>query len=151
LMLPEPRRPCKWVSDCSCRYAGGGFQDSHWEKNTFCCQLAPPQSSRQTTGGCRATHTPTSSGPNGLIHQTTLQTIFLCVWVCFYFLFLKKNVLLKNNWFSVALISAVQQSDTYILFHVLFHHGLSQGIEYISLCYTVGPCLSILYIIICIC
>ena len=30
-------------------------------------------------------------------------------------------------------------------FHILFHNGLSQGFEYSSLCYTVGPCcLSIL-------
>ena len=40
----------------------------------------------------------------------------------------------------------------YILFHILFHYGLSQDIEYSSLCYTVGPCcLSILYIIVCLC
>ena len=26
----------------------------------------------------------------------------------------------------------------YILFHILFHYGLSQVIEYSSLCYTVG-------------
>ena len=28
----------------------------------------------------------------------------------------------------------------YILFHILFHCGLLQDIEYSSLCYTVGPC-----------
>ena len=40
----------------------------------------------------------------------------------------------------------------YILFHILFHYGLSQDIEYTSFCYRVGPyCLSILYIIVCIC
>ena len=49
------------------------------------------------------------------------------------------------------LISAIQQSDSvihiYILFHIIFHYGLSQDIEYSFLCYTVGPCcLSILYI-----
>ena len=39
----------------------------------------------------------------------------------------------------------------YILVHILFHYGLSQDIEYSSLCYTVGPCcLSILYIKVCI-
>ena len=39
----------------------------------------------------------------------------------------------------------------YILFHSLFHYGLSQDTEYSSLCYTVGPCCSsILYIIVCI-
>ena len=31
-------------------------------------------------------------------------------------------------------------THTHILFHILFHCGLSQGIEYSSLCYTVGPC-----------
>ena len=37
----------------------------------------------------------------------------------------------------------------YILFHILFHYGLSHDIKYSSLCYTVGHCcLSILYIII---
>lgn len=25
--------------DCSCRYAGGGFQDGHRETSTFCSQL----------------------------------------------------------------------------------------------------------------
>ena len=40
----------------------------------------------------------------------------------------------------------------YILSHILFHYGLSQDIEYSSLCYTVGPCcLSILYIPVFIC
>ena len=41
-------------------------------------------------------------------------------------------------------MSAIQQSDcytyVYILFYVLFHNSLSQGIEYSSMCYTVGPC-----------
>ena len=57
--------------------------------------------------------------------------------------------------YNVELISTVQQSDSfkvYILFPILFHNGLPQDIEYRSLCYTVGTCcLSILYIIICIC
>ena len=40
----------------------------------------------------------------------------------------------------------------YILFHILFHYGLAQDIEYSSLCSIVGPCcLSTLYIIACIC
>lgn len=39
-----------------------------------------------------------------------------------------------------------------ILWHTRFHHALSQGFEWSSLCCTVGPfCLSILYIIDCIC
>ena len=45
------------------------------------------------------------------------------------------------------LISAVQQSGSVIHTYVLFHYGLSEDIEYSSLCYTVGPrCLSILHI-----
>ena len=46
------------------------------------------------------------------------------------------------------LISTVQQSDSVIhIFHILFHCGLSQDIEYSSLCYTVGTfCLSILFV-----
>ena len=53
------------------------------------------------------------------------------------------------------LVSGMQQndSDIYIFFfHILFHYGLLQAIEYSSLCYTVGPCcLSVLYIVVCIC
>ena len=51
------------------------------------------------------------------------------------------------------LISAVSKViQLYILFHVLFHYSLSQDIEYSFLCCLVGPCcLSILYIIVCIC
>ena len=34
----------------------------------------------------------------------------------------------------------------YVLFHVVFHYGLSQDIDYCSLCYTAGPCsLCIIY------
>ena len=36
-------------------------------------------------------------------------------------------------------------------FWILFHYRLLQDIEYISLCYTVGPGLSILYIVVFVC
>ena len=71
-----------------------------------------------------------------------------------YVLFLKKiEVQLAYN---VVLLSAVQQSDSvihiYILFYILFHYGLSQDVEYSSLCSKVGPCcFSIFYIIVCVC
>ena len=39
----------------------------------------------------------------------------------------------------------------YILSQILFHYKLLQDNEYSSLCYTVGPCLSILYTVVCIC
>ena len=39
-----------------------------------------------------------------------------------------------------------------ILFQILFHHKLLQDNEYSSLCYAVDPCcLSVLYIVACIC
>ena len=58
--------------------------------------------------------------------------------------------------YNVVLVSGVEQSDSviyiHILFHILFHYGLLQDIEYSSLCYTVGPCwLSLLNIVVCIC
>ena len=40
----------------------------------------------------------------------------------------------------------------YIFFQILSHYRLLQGIEYSSLGYIVGPCcLSLLYIVMCIC
>ena len=48
----------------------------------------------------------------------------------------------------------IKQFNTHIhvYIHTLFHYGLLKDIEYSSLCYTTGLyCLSILYVIICIC
>ena len=75
------------------------------------------------------------------------------LWLVFFFfeVYLIYNVVLISvvnfwciaKWFSYSYI--------YILFHILFHYGLSQDIEYSCLCCTVGPCFfSILYIIVCI-
>ena len=64
-----------------------------------------------------------------------------------------------KSWFVIVdlqclLVSAVQKSDcyiyTYILFYILFHYVISQGIECSFLCYTVGSCLCIVYTIVCI-
>ena len=50
--------------------------------------------------------------------------------------------------YSVELISAIQQSDFYTYFYIIFHNGLSQDIEQNSLCNAVGPCfLFVLYIV----
>ena len=48
---------------------------------------------------------------------------------------------------SIVSISAVWEKKTFF-FHILFYYGLSQDIEYSSLCYTVVSYLSILCIII---
>ena len=62
--------------------------------------------------------------------------------------------------YSVVLVSGVQKSGsgtytythTHIIFHIIFHYGLVQDVEYRSLYYMVGHCcLSILYIVICTC
>ena len=61
---------------------------------------------------------------------------------------------LKYDWFSVNfcfLAKGFRCTYMYILFHILFHYGLWQDIEYSCLCDSIGPCLSILYIIICVC
>ena len=43
-------------------------------------------------------------------------------------------------------------SDTLTLPQIIFYYKLLQGIKYSYLCYTVGPCcLSVLYIVVCIC
>ena len=39
----------------------------------------------------------------------------------------------------------------YILFQILFNYRLLQDTEYSFLCYTLGSCLSILYIVVCSC
>ena len=76
----------------------------------------------------------------------------------FFFLYTNFILFLTCSWFKMLcqslLYSKVVQLYIYIyiLFYVLFHCGLSQDIEYSSLCYIVGPCcLSIPYVIVCIC
>ena len=59
--------------------------------------------------------------------------------------------------YSVVLVSGVKQSDsvTNTMFFppdFLFRYRLLHNIEYISLCYKVGPCvLSVLCVVVCIC
>ena len=75
------------------------------------------------------------------------------IFFIFQFFFSLKCGRFTMLWQSL-LYSKVTQLYTYrhSFFNILFHCGLSQDIEYSSLCYTVGPCcLSILYIIVYIC
>ena len=66
-----------------------------------------------------------------------------------------KFILLMYNWFTVLFnfrCIVLIQLYTYTIFCILFYYSLLQDIEYSSLCYTIGPhCLSILYIMVCIC
>ena len=83
--------------------------------------------------------------------------IFIRIQIVMTFCFLFFNFFIELQLiYSVVPISAVQQSDSVIhiqtfFFNILFHYGLSQHIEYGSLCYPVLCCLSILYITACIC
>ena len=75
--------------------------------------------------------------------RSPIHFFFLTWWIELYF-FIEVWLI-----YNVAFISVLQQSDSLIhihmLFHILLHHSLSQDIGYSSLCYTVGPCcLSIL-------
>ena len=69
----------------------------------------------------------------------------------------KKKTYFIEVWliYKFVSISAVQQSDSVMLRHSFsysFLYGLSQDTDYISQCCTVGPCcLSVLYILACIC
>ena len=77
---------------------------------------------------------------------THMVNPLLSVWIYFSEVQLIYNVNFcwTAKWFSYTYI--------HILFRILFHYGLSQDIEYSSLCYTVGSCcLSIFCIIVCIC
>ena len=60
-------------------------------------------------------------------------------------IFFLKFLKIKYSWFKMLcqslLYSKVTQLCTCILiFYIIFHYGLSQDVEYSSLCYTVGPC-----------
>ena len=89
-----------------------------------------------------------------LLFLVSLTRDLLILWI-FSKKQLLKIILFKYSWFTM-LFSAVRQSELvihiYVHFHILFHFCLPQGIEHSSLCYAVGPCcLSILYMIVCIC
>ena len=87
----------------------------------------------------------------------------VCIFVyILYLLYSSVPHLKKFYWsivdYNIVLTSSLQQSDSVIHTHtpryvyILFHYGLSQDIEYSSLCYTVLPCgLSIFYITVSIC
>ena len=62
----------------------------------------------------------------------------------FYGNFFKFYFLLTYSWITVCVNYCctgkwLSYTFIYILFHILFHYGLSQNIEYSSLCSTVGP------------
>ena len=57
----------------------------------------------------------------------------------------------QEYWSGVPLPSLICiYTHPFNIFFSIFHYGLSQEIGYSSLCYTVGPCLSILNIRVCI-
>ena len=72
-------------------------------------------------------------------HLNSCEAEFLLCWLFCFVLFFA-SVWLSNLWLFLFY---------WILFHTLFHYGLSSDIHYHSLCYTVGPCcFYVLYIIV---
>ena len=86
--------------------------------------------------------------------ETTLSKLgSVCLGL--YFSFMEEQLIYKG-----VLVFGIQHSDLVIyaymyvcvciLSQILFHYSLLQDIEYSFLCYTVGPCLCILNIAVCI-
>ena len=76
----------------------------------------------------------------------------VCANSSLYFIFNLK-MLLKYSWFIILSISGMQQRDSVIYYtYIYVPYRLLQNIRHSSLCYIVSPCcLSILYIVVCIC
>ena len=73
------------------------------------------------------------------------------IWSDFY-LFLNWSIVYFWCCISFKCTAKYSVFQIHILFQILFHYRLLQGIEYSSLCYTVGPCwLSVLCIVGCVC
>ena len=95
----------------------------------------------------------------GLEGDSAMEAVSCCLGPFILFYYIEVQLM-----YNVVLVSGVQHSDSvlyiyiciyvyiYILFQTLFPYKLLQNIEYSSLRYTVGPCcVSVLYIVVCIC
>jgi len=96
---------------------------------------------------------------------SSLLTSVLDVWnIVFFF---QNFILLIYSWFTMCQLLLYRKviqlyththiymyiythTYTHSIFHILFRYGSLQDTEYSSLCYTVGPCLLILYRRVCI-
>ena len=77
---------------------------------------------------------------------------FYPYWLFFFFLskiFLKIEVWLIYSIVPICVIYSDIRIRTFLI-SFLFHYGVSQETGYSSVCYTVGPCLSILNVIVCV-
>ena len=110
---------------------------------TFGGQLSPSPWSTPSLGFLNST----DSGPPAFRFFAGLCYVAFECEFFFFFNFIDVELI-----YNVVLILLFRKwlSYTYIyIFHILFHYGLSQDIEYSSLCYRVGPCCwSILYILV---
>ena len=98
-------------------------------------QLLRPSRAHQSSGNSRASKdsrfseitelSPSASCPRNHFLNCTIVYLQCCVNFCH-----------TAKWFSLY----IQTWYIYILSHIHFHYGLSQHIEYSSLCYTVEPC-----------
>ena len=129
------RRPGHVVS----RRMGGGWRGTRWPRRTA---DGPPRCWRPTVESVRQLNQASVNPKSWSLGKLELKRPFWSLGLLFYFYFSFKflksfiEVQLAYNvvfdfcctakWFSY--------THTYILFHILFHYGLSQDIEYSSLC-----------------
>ena len=79
-------------------------------------------------------------------NETVSEGLFIWNLELLYFFLIEAQLI-----YNIVPIS-VQQSDsvyTYIFFNIRFPDGLPEDIQYSSLCYTLGPCSSILNTMVC--
>ena len=83
-----------------------------------------------------------------LFFSSKLKVKIVRLFLFFFFFFLVYFIFIEHQLiFNVVLASGVQQADSCI-----YIYSLLQDIEYNSRCFIVGPgCLSILYVVVCIC
>ena len=71
-----------------------------------------------------------------------------CIIYCYTTKWLSVSVCKYIYIFIYMCVCIYLHTHTHTLFYFLFHHGLSQDIEYSSLCCTVGPCCSSIVLIL---
>ena len=84
------------------------------------------------------------------MHPLWVSLCFIDRFICVIFYFIFYWVLLIYNVVPICYTATWLSYTCVYFFNTLFHYGLSQDIEYSSLCYTIGPyCLSTLYAPVC--
>ena len=132
----------------------------HWIQTWVCSTLKPLLSSPCLYNIALVLTPCLGSWPSARTQYLGLWCYCLVSCFCFFFFFFSYfcwsivdlqycfSFSCTAKWFSYTYIYV----HIYILFSIFFHYSLLEDIDYSSLCYTVNPCcLSILYMVVCIC